>query len=1649
VHIIPVPQKHLWPQVETFMADFVALVHDSDEVWLKPGGRNELSHRLELCTTGLPCDLSVSGPGTLWKSSMGSIKCIQLDGCNYVILNDLFLRCQGNTSGDSAIYVDGSYLYIENSSLSDCASDSDGGFVQSYHSSLVEIKDSIFVNGFSEGFGGAISGVGSNLSIASSKFLDCRSVKGGGAISMQVLRCYGATPINSFVVVDSTIFSDCYTDGRGGAISSESGGLVLSHSQFSKCHSADSGGSLSLTQVFDGKISASIFEDCAADGLGGGAIFIQHSNAFLVGVQSWRNKARYGGGGFLLWNGTSPPAILGWCAEGTYGVIPESSREDASPLECAFCSKGKYQSGFGMTREKDCIKCKSGEYSVYVGTSVCLKCPAGTFSLDNQTVMVSCVACPPGKYSHEGFSVCFFCGVGTYNSEESASQCNICESGKYNDALGAVQECKICVKGKYSPMGASECLLCSVGKYASSDMTEMCTDCDAGKFLSSTGGSSCLDCSQINCSAGKYLSACSNQSDALCFTCIPGKFLVLEQHAFCSWCPSGTYSADGIVCLDCAPGKFSVARSQGIISHVPAIGHYLNDEYIEWVIAPAGASVITIQFTLLDTELSFDNVKVLSYIAEGNSPEFTESELGSYSGKDLPAAIKVSAGIVKIIWSSDESNCDLMGNVCPWEYKGWALNWISLGLTACELCPAGMYSSWNRATACGECEPGTFSVKVNTSACSQCASVVCGKGQYTLSCSSTRDTSCVPCMPGTYQSRSLANASVCDLCPAGKYSSMQGAVNSDVCSLCEGGTNAAVPGSRSCELCMPGSYSLTGSVTCFPCPSDTHSMVLFGSLSWFPTSNDETIQWLIVSPAAVALRLEFLLFDSEQGHDNLTVFSCFDVECKASKQSWVFSGHLIPPPIKIEQRAFKFIWSSDGAGLSFGWKVNWTGIGAAGSSFCSGLHESSDFRRESEHLRNEVSKAVQEVSYNSAGTWRSYLEGSTGTQKQIGSVVPYAKRQKLIDKSVQRNLQIFHWANSNLTPAENSCNAKFNFLSQNDDLWAGQWSIGYETRNTDRPSFAARRLIGDMSARTQAIQVSLCGEGNAALYGPCMASTAIRLDTVGIPSMESPAYPGLPFSVTVMKVDFYNQTVVTDSSSLIKVKKSSSSLLYTLVSPILSLESGIAIFSISIRPFFYVSLVKQSASVVAAPSLSFEGVDSDSYLDSNVIRSSDINITLSSQASICPLGYVLELEMVVGLSSVTSGACKYCRPGKYSVNPLAGEASGPACLTCPAGGSCVDGGFLVTFNTGMWVIRNGMYILVSCPSGHQLVNSVDGFFNHDVQRCKRCKIDEYILNSSDPEIGCQSCPTWARCNSSEVTPIVKGSEWTDDLSRGVKTLIGCPSRYELVGQECNLCPASHYCTGNSTPKLACPENEFAPPGSSSINDCTRSQSDSSKVLGGSIAAVIVAILAFALAGVILVRGKRESPEERQLRLAVDALRKRLEICKEHGYLLSSEKRFIFHPSVTHGYIRQTYAEAAARLWLGQDFDLHQFDLFCLCLEEAAAGSTEGRSFLRRLQSDRYALLCQWLLEFSSTLIRMDVADGGEIRTPAKKPGGPALQSEHQLGGAEGMHFFVHKVAKARIWRDDPELFRRLQAKARHEMDKVFSAVLLRIESDEQ
>ena len=278
------------------------------------------------------------------------------------------------------------------------------------------------------------------------------------------------------------------------------------------------------------------------------------------------------------------------------------------------------------------------------------------------------------------------------------------------------------------------------------------------------------------------------------------------------------------------------------------------------------------------------------------------------------------------------------------------------------------------------------------------------------------------------------------------------------------------------------------------------------------------------------------------------------------------------------------------------------------------------------------------------------------------------------------------------------------------------------------------------------IAAAICGSENNALYGQCIASDCKTVQSVYAPML---AYPGLPISIVALKKDAYNQTIISDSASVIQVfasteLRSESAAIKISGNTIVRFSSGLASISLAISPIFAsIDFRRGITSLLFQPCLYLSGVDSQTSL---TIQSHEFSISFQSGRRVCPGGYILDFYQPGSTNG--SATCTFCKAGTYSVNPLAPQpdsaSSAPSCMNCPLGGDCSAGGDTVKFAVGTWIASFQMYLLVDCPSGYQLVNtSADGRFSHALQECKPCLPGEYIIR---PNVdSCQTCPAGKIC----------------------------------------------------------------------------------------------------------------------------------------------------------------------------------------------------------------------------------------------------------------------------------------------------------------
>ncbi len=161
--------------------------------------------------------------------------------------------------------------------------------------------------------------------------------------------------------------------------------------------------------------------------------------------------------------------------------------------------------------------------------------------------------------------------------------------------------------------------------------------------------------------------------------------------------------------------------------------------------------------------------------------------------------------------------------------------------------------------------------------------------------------------------------------------------------------------------------------------------------------------------------------------------------------------------------------------------------------------------------------------------------------------------------------------------------------------------------------------------------------------------------------------------------------------------------------------------------------------------------------------------------------------------------------------------------------------------------------------------------------------------------------------------------------------------------------------------------------------------------------------------------RRISQEERQLREAISALRIRLGITLNQGFPLSSEHslalNWVWRRQEQHTIVQHSYIEAAARLLLFLDFDIHKFDAFCLCLQCSGVSNYRMGDDVDDCPAP-YRALCSWMLDVTEELIRPTI--------PALKMKGTAeLQPELNmccsLSDEQRFPYFLKLVSKCRIW----------------------------------
>jgi hypothetical protein len=121
------------------------------------------------------------------------------------------------------------------------------------------------------------------------------------------------------------------------------------------------------------------------------------------------------------------------------------------------------------------------------------------------------------------------------------------------------------------------------------------------------------------------------------------------------------------------------------------------------------------------------------------------------------------------------------------------------------LCAAGTF--WVNASLCQICPIGTYSSTTGSSICSNCVA-----GSYA---SEEGSSLCTSCAVGTYMSQQGSTS--CTACAAGTFADHELA---SICSDCPAGTYSSVESASMCTTCSENTYTpIVGAIDCIQCPT--------------------------------------------------------------------------------------------------------------------------------------------------------------------------------------------------------------------------------------------------------------------------------------------------------------------------------------------------------------------------------------------------------------------------------------------------------------------------------------------------------------------------------------------------------------------------------------------------------------------------------------------------------------------------------------------------------------------------------------------------------------------------------------------------------------------------------------------------------------
>lgn len=563
-------------------------------------------------------------------------------------------------------------------------------------------------------------------------------------------------------------------------------------------------------------------------------------------------------------DGSSPPT-----------KCPAGQKSDESVLTCSDCVSGEYCPNDSFVARL----CEPGTYNPSAGQSVCQICPAGYACPEGS---ISPTGCADGTFAGEKSSECLECAAGWLCSNfsdsrapETSRRCprgffclsgaveaTACPAGTFGreEGLRASAECSACPAGYFCPEGTTDYLqypcpphhfcpggvagvtsdlsaagikasisnpdeyACPTGTFSfRSRITQSsdCYPCSAG-FICPNAGSppaicpSGFYCPQtslprsvgITCPPGTYSSLSGLSSATQCTVCPAGYFCTGDGSTSPSPCEPGTYNPleqastkDG--CLTCPPGypcsgfAATILPIDGSSEGVCQPGFYCPSGSVSSQMFPCPAG--TYNSLSSSTSLSACLTCPVGFACpEGCTGVATDSRR---------PPVDCSVGFY-----CPEGSTATTEYPCPAGSIGTITNAESE--SDCSACPAGSYCTAGSSSATGLCSAGYYCPEGSSSP----TEVACPAGTYSSTDGAAALSDCLDCPAGFFCPEATANPVTCPVGSAATSTNSESA-GPGVFPACEScPANRSCPDGISIVACSDGYYNPDGQSTCYICP---------------------------------------------------------------------------------------------------------------------------------------------------------------------------------------------------------------------------------------------------------------------------------------------------------------------------------------------------------------------------------------------------------------------------------------------------------------------------------------------------------------------------------------------------------------------------------------------------------------------------------------------------------------------------------------------------------------------------------------------------------------------------------------------------------------------------------------------------------------